>query len=726
MTTRLHMDNGLRRSRARIPGFRLNADERRRCASFTIIELLAASTILLIVVTLALYGFMYALKENARAMVQNELDMDVQGSMELLKRDLRLSALDKMFFYPLASGSYSAVSFPIAYPNTNGGTVEIGTNGKIIWDETVIFHVWKTTPNQLRCTRFKPRSILTDAQMQEQLTYVATNGSATNTTGGGTFNWTNAQTTVVFENLFDWSVTPQAGVYDGYDSVTNRDEAANLGSCILSNGIHTFTFTAVGSNTSSKGYNIGLDELTVSPNGMGREAELQLPAGSANPTNMLMKDIGSWSHNRQLYFRASTNNSSFTIVMTNDCWEVSTFRGTGQIMDDTKVLWDAGTMDYLVSLDGNLGEVDAYGWYAKKQTATTYTNVADVTGFLDSQPTLQDCAVRVLLRGSEMASGNFIPYNSAKTNVVYFYSGAGFLGISEAYIAEAADSTNIAPDAVGSFAALGGALIQASSPSDPHYWAAGTAFYIDKNKSYLVTFRVPNMNWMSYGRYWLEQNDPSGRGCWILPGASSADAQAANWSANTNVFATNRLYAVGVLYESWPTNGYLTSQVCDTKKTAVGDCTVSWLISTNAPCNDGGLAGAFALQVRAGNSNNCSDAVAWSSVAELTSSGGTINLGANRYVQFRARLGTCSSGIHAIRLHQVNMTWAGETRYVDIGGTFTKGPDYGIWELKVDGRRLVRGIAVNIEIYQDVFSVRGARRITSELTSEVTPRNTGR
>ncbi|MEI6218895.1 MAG: hypothetical protein WCP86_08340, partial [bacterium] len=149
-------------------------------ASFTIIELMAASAILLIVVTLALYGFMYAMKENARSMVQNELDMDVQGSMELLKRDLRLSALNKMFFFPLGSGSYSAVSFPIAYPNTNWGTVELDTNGKIVWDETVIFHVWKTSPNQLRCTRFKPRTILSDADMQAQLTYVATNGCATN------------------------------------------------------------------------------------------------------------------------------------------------------------------------------------------------------------------------------------------------------------------------------------------------------------------------------------------------------------------------------------------------------------------------------------------------------------------------------------------------------------------------------------------------------------------
>jgi len=694
---------------------------RRMPRGFTLIELMAASSILIVVVTLALYGFMYAIKENARAMVQNELDMDVQGSMESLKKDLRLSALDKMFFYPLGSGSYSAASFPMAFADSNG-TVGLGTNGKISWDETVIFHVWKTSPNQLRRTRFRPRNnSLTDAQIQEQLTYVATNGCATNKAGGGTYGWSNAETTVIFENLFDWSVEPKAGVYDGYDAVTNRDEAVNLGSCIFSNGPHTFTFTVVGSNAASKGLNIGLDTLVMSPNGLDREAELQIPENSVNPTNMLMNNVGSWSHNRQLYFAATTNGSSFTVTMTNDCWEESTFRGTGQILDDTKVVWDTNTMDYVVRLDGNLGVPDREGWYAKRQTETPWLVAGDMVGTSDTNSTLTDCAVRVLLRGSEMESGNFIPYNSA-IETFYVYAGAGPLRVMGAYISRCASVSTITPDAVGPFTSLTAPLLVNANGLMP----MGITYPIVKTNSYLVTYLVSPNPGEGYAKYWTESNAP-GIGCWILPNGAGHE-QDANWSANTNVIATSRLYALGFMQECWPTNGYFTSAVCDTKKGAVSNCIVSWEISTNSSCF-ATLKPAVSIQVRAGNSNDCSDAAAWSNVAYLASSGVTTNLGVKRYVQFRAKLTPCNTagtGSDWCRLHHVRIAWDGDTRYVDVGGIFTKGPNNGIWEIKVDGQRLVRGIAVNIEIFQDVFSKQGPRRVKSILTSEVTPRNTGK
>jgi hypothetical protein len=366
---------------------------------------------------------------------------------------------------------------------------------------------------------------------------------------------------------------------------------------------------------------------------------------------------------------------------------------------------------------------DDAGWYAKKQTGTPYTP-GDVAGTLDTNSTLTGCAVRVLLRGSEMESGNWIPYNSGRADF-YTYAGAGPLKITGAYLSRCASQSTMTPDAAGApIANLGGLTLPASTTWLSQQMLPSFTAGIQKTNSYFVTYLIDPTAGQGYARYWAESNDPGNRGCWILPNASVADAQAANWSANTNVFVTNRLYALGFMREYFPTNGYFTSAVCDTKDGAVSNCTVYWDISTNDVC--GVLAGTFGLQVRAGNSNDCSDAPAWSSVAELASSGVTTNLGAKRYVQFRARMGTCSSGTHAIRLNRFIMAWAAETKYVDIGGTFTKGPDYGMWEIRVDGQRLVRGIAVNIEIYQDVFSTRGPRRIISALTSEVTPRNTGK
>lgn len=711
-----------------------------RPPGFTIVELMAAATMLVIVVTLALYGFIYALKENARAMVQNELDMDVQASMENLKKDLRLSALEKMFFYPPGTGLFEAISFPLAYADSNG-LVALDSSNKVVWDEQVIYHKWKTSPNQLRRTSFRPRPSLTnDLQWLEQLTYVVTNGCATNKTGtAGTHGWTNAagaicvRTDVMFENLFDWSVTPQAGVYDGYDVATNR-EAANLGSCILSNGAHTFTFTVVGSNALSTGYNIGLDTLIVSPNAMNREAELQISASSANPTNMLMDKVGSWSHNRQLYFAAAATGAWFNLVMTNDCWEETTFRGTGQVFDDTKLIWDTNkaTLDYLVTLDGNLGDPDQLGWYAKKQTQTGNgpdTNlIAGILmgGELDNQPTLTNCAVRVLIRGEDMEFGRCIPFNSGRKMAVWFCSGAGQLVIDNAYIAECASTNTISPDATGSgILFVGGPWTIAASNAVA---LTNSDYSIDKGKSYLVSFRVSGTN--GYARSWLEQNDPASNGCWILPGASADETRAANWSGNTNLIVTNRLYGVGLLFEYMPTNGYFASAVCDTKS-GVSTCTVSWTHSTNLlpyVSDPGGCSGCpIYMQVRAGNSNDLSDAPAWSNVATIASVTST-NLGGRRYVQFRARLGVCGGGggKHYNRLHHVRMAWNGPTQYVDIGGTFTKAPDYGIWKLTVDGQPLIGGITVNLEIFQDVYTRTGMRKVTSALTSEITPRNSGK
>ena len=64
---------------------------------------------------------------------------------------------------------------------------------------------------------------------------------------------------------------------------------------------------------------------------------------------------------------------------------------------------------------------------------------------------------------------------------------------------------------------------------------------------------------------------------------------------------------------------------------------------------------------------------------------------------------------------------------MDIGGTFTKGPDYGVFKVSVDGREIKTGVVIDLEIFEQARGYRGANRtIRSSLTSEVTPLNTGR
>ena len=63
---------------------------------------------------------------------------------------------------------------------------------------------------------------------------------------------------------------------------------------------------------------------------------------------------------------------------------------------------------------------------------------------------------------------------------------------------------------------------------------------------------------------------------------------------------------------------------------------------------------------------------------------------------------------------------------MDIGGVFTKGPGYGVFEISVDGEPLRSAIIIDLEIYKDVLGKnKSTQRVTSKLQAELTPRNTG-
>jgi len=104
-----------------------------------------------------------------------------------------------------------------------------------------------------------------------------------------------------------------------------------------------------------------------------------------------------------------------------------------------------------------------------------------------------------------------------------------------------------------------------------------------------------------------------------------------------------------------------------------------------------------------------------------------ISVPVKRYAQFQLILNSSSLGQDTPRVRDVTLAWTGEERVVDVGGTFTKGPQYGQFELTVDGQKLQTGIVVDLELYRDVrgFYSTGTRRITSSATMEMMPRNTG-
>ncbi len=676
-------------------------------AGFTLAELMLSMVITVIVVTASVTGYLFMLQGERLNSTQAGLDVDVRTAINALNHDLRLSAMDKILFYPAGPGPYSAVSFPMATPNV-GGLLNYSTNGTIIWDKTVIYHVWSGQPNQLRVTTFSPRNNnLTDTQRQAQLNSVVTTGD-----GSATYDAGTASTKVLFNNLVLWNIYPQRAIFDGYSSNTERAVNYTLGSVALAPGSHLFKFSAVGKNALSSSYAIGLDTLVMSPCGVEREAEAQtVSAGSATAGYMA---AGGWSGNYRLLSSCTATGQYFTLSMENDRWEETNFRETGAATDCTTVEFDPSLSpkDFVVQLEG-----PGYAWLASEQTGTP---LAEST----TNDALRGCAVRVLLRGSQMNNGNIIKLDGSMNYVCFMAATNNTLRISNAYLAEAADFENFTMNAVSNGVPLlfYGASSSYTIPAGSYAWAwcSGAPFQIDKDKSYLVSFLVDNSATHGDAGYWLETmtNTP---GCWILPSSLNPDStmtRAANWSS-LGVVETNLLFGVYGLYTTCPTNGTYTSPIVDTHQTAPVYSDINW----NAEVPSGASLG---IRVRSGNQTDLSDAAAWTNVTALASPG-VISPGSGRYVQFQAQLRPDGSTWSSPQLKNVTVRWGGVQRVVDVGGIFSKGPDHGIWELTVDGNPLVKGVTMDLTIYKDMPVMNGGtRRLTSTVSMEIYPRNTGK
>lgn len=684
----------------------------RSTAAFTLTEMLVSMGILIMALALAMTGYLYLWSESGKKVVQDELDVAVQVAMEQIKRDLRLSALERIYYYPAGPGPYTAISMPLARDDDGDGAVDIDANtGKIIWDRTLIYHVWSGYPTQLRRTTFDPRdNSLTATQMQSQLNSVVAVGN-----GSATYGSTNTTTTVVFQNLFSWSILPQSSTYDAYESTLSRDLNVSLGTAVISNGAHTLQFIVRGKHTSSSGYAVGLDSLFMSPSHSTREAEAQLPVAVASGATAVVQYMsqGSWSGNHQLSFPATAIGNSFTLRLNNDRWEETNFRATGELHDNTTVLFDTSLSpsNFVVLLDGN-----RTNWLAATQTG-------DTNGLSSSaSDAIKGYAVRAVLRGANIDEGSWINADGGRCQV-RFQAGIAGLRIEDAFIAEMVNVDSNSMDAVASTMTR---LTFAGSESvsiatGASVWSDMATFPISREKSYLVSYLIGNGVGNGTARYWKETTAPTAIGSYLITGASSpteTTISTATWSSRTDVIATNEVYACGELFATYPTNGLYTSAIFDTQLTAPGYSNMTW--TSVAPTGT-----LVRMRVRSGNSNDLADASAWSAISPMSASG-TINPGNMRYVQFQAQLLPNSTGTSTPKLLDNAIGWRGEARAVDIGGTFTKGPGYGIFELLVDGQSLKRGIVVNLEIFDYVRSHGTSNRITSALSAEVTPLNSRR
>jgi hypothetical protein len=84
-------------------------------------EMLIAALLMMFALTAVSIGFLFMYRGERLVSVQNKLDIDVRRSLERVRIDLRLSSLDKVFYYPMGPGPYTAISLPLAHDDNGDG-----------------------------------------------------------------------------------------------------------------------------------------------------------------------------------------------------------------------------------------------------------------------------------------------------------------------------------------------------------------------------------------------------------------------------------------------------------------------------------------------------------------------------------------------------------------------------------------------------------------------------
>jgi hypothetical protein len=225
-------------------------------------------------------------------------------------------------------------------------------------------------------------------------------------------------------------------------------------------------------------------------------------------------------------------------------------------------------------------------------------------------------------------------------------------------------------------------------------------------------------------------------GCWIIAGGDAGTVRQAEWSSDARLKVVGKLPSLELMAVGYADGGDYVSHPFDTRSSAGAIKTFAW----DADVPSGAT---LTIYVRSGNTLSedgfdIADAADWGYVSPAVN-GGTVPGATGRYLQFRSAFtsqpftlfpgesgsigsGPCRSATP--RLRRALFTWDGEMKYVDITGNLLKGPDCGMIKVDVDGRPLVKGVSMEIEIFKDVATQSGAKeRIRSSMMTEVEPRN---
>jgi prepilin-type N-terminal cleavage/methylation domain-containing protein len=715
-----------------MPANRHSAPPTRRIRqAFTLVEVMVGMAILGIAMTLAIGGWAQILTGQKRIEAQTTLDMNVRASIERLRADVRMSDLNNMLFWPAGVGPYTGISFPAIAP-TAATNLLSGSSTNIVWDRTIIYHVFVSSPNQLKRTIFYHRNLTAAiTNRQAQLNRVVADGHGTNACLSGE----TTTTTTLFANLFEWDLSPRTKQFDCYAATTMRDRVL-FGSTVLNSGAHTVEFKVIGKNQAGNtNLYLGIDALNCSVSGSDQEGEFVPSTRQGGITVVTTNYIpnGSWSGNYQLRPHATAVGQGVSLTIQNDCWTEGNFETPGAIAENVQREFSTDTIPYkhyVIRLNGTTGTV----WTAGGDNNTSQDPSSQCNDWLydSSQPAPVDVCARVLIKGdyirTPQAYGPILQFNKSTTNP----------NLENPTIA-LADTTQC--DAIpGSIQPL--IFFNGAGTGNWEDFGFGTVyampaapFLIYSNVNYLVSYYLRDVGGSAYMTHNEDYRAPN-IGSYLLTNTTSAATTSAIWSSRSDLITDREYYRAkyaspwdpGKIYglykiaSAYVSNGVYTSGIFDSCQEVNTAKTVSW--SNNVPSGSW-----MQLFARTGNAPDLSDATDWDSCTALTTQNGNFANNSGRYIQFRAKMGTTGSYISfppTPKLVWVSFKWPGATKMIDVSGYLSRGVDYAQCEVTVDGQPLVRSLKVDLTIYKDVRRISGGtERFTSFISAEVSPRNTG-
>jgi hypothetical protein len=322
-------------------------------------------------------------------------------------------------------------------------------------------------------------------------------------------------------------------------------------------------------------------------------------------------------------------------------------------------------------------------------------------------------AVRIFIRGNDLwdgFDGGWIAFNG--TNA--WLQIAGGMNASDVFIAQSAVHLDPSrPMDIVSGTRREFAFRGASQTNVWHNWWTPVEsdkldYAIEKTNSYVVGMYIaPVWNYCIpvtwYGStssainaYAIDNPDP---------GQTNSTY---NWSNAENMWATRNAYGVVALRTGHSPEGAFVSRIMDTRLDDPTYLTFDW--SASQPSNS-----AVEVRIRAGYSNDLSDAPAWTNVAAATSGADPVVNG--RYVQAQVRMTPGTNALVSPQLDNLVLRWESPRFYVNISGIFSTGPDHDIYEVFVNGSPLLKGVTIDVAVTNSQYG------IVSSAFAEIIPRN---